>query len=73
LNSTILDRLAVTTTKALLDADFHVHVERRPARTFDDSEFKAVGASLVPEYTWVDAPYHHVIVGLKELPEASSP
>ncbi len=69
----VIDGPAVTptTTKALLDAGFNVNVERSPARIFDDSEFEAVGASLVPEASWVDAPYDHIIVGLKELPEDS--
>jgi saccharopine dehydrogenase (NAD+, L-lysine forming) len=60
-----------TTTKALLDAGFKVNVERSPPRIFDDSEFEAVGATLVPEGSWVEAPHDHVIVGLKELPEDS--
>lgn len=60
-----------TTTKALLEAGFNVNVERSPARIFDDSEFEAVGATLVPEGSWVDAPHDHIIVGLKELPEDS--
>ena len=67
-----LDRrsaLTPTTTKALLDAGYKVNVERSPERIFDDSEFEAVGATLVPEGSWVDAPHDHIIVGLKELPE----
>lgn len=59
------------TAKALLDAGFKVNVECSPARIFDDSEFEAVGATLVPEGSWVDAPHNHIIVGLKELPEDS--
>lgn len=58
-----------TTTKALLDAGYKVNIERSPERIFDDSEFEAVGATLVPEGSWVDAPADHIIVGLKELPE----
>jgi saccharopine dehydrogenase (NAD+, L-lysine forming) len=60
-----------TTTKALLDAGFAINVERSPARIFEDSEFEAVGATLVPEGSWVNAPHDHIIVGLKELPEDS--
>lgn len=63
--------LTPTTTKALLDACFHVNIERSPARIFEDSEFEHVGANLVPEGSWVDAPRDHIIVGLKELPEDS--
>lgn len=46
-----------------------MNVERSPERIFDDSEFEEVGATLVPEGSWVDAPTDHIIVGLKELPE----
>lgn len=58
-----------TTTKALIDAGYKVNVERSPCRVFDDSEFEAVGATLVPEGSWVEAPKERIIVGLKELPE----
>ncbi|OAP58811.1 saccharopine dehydrogenase [NAD(+), L-lysine-forming] [Fonsecaea erecta] len=61
--------LTPSTTKALLDAGYKVNVERSPERIFDDSEFEAVGATLVPEGSWKDAPTDHIIVGLKELPE----
>lgn len=62
-----------STTKALLDAGYKINVERSPERIFDDSEFSDVGATLVPEGSWVDAPSDHIIVGLKELPEESFP
>lgn len=58
-----------TTTKALLDAGYKVNVERSPERIFEDSEFEAVGATLVPEGSWTEAPADNIIVGLKELPE----
>jgi len=60
-----------TTAKALIDAGYKVNIERSPERIFDDSEFEAVGATLVPEGSWVDAPTDHIIIGLKELPEES--
>ncbi|KIX92282.1 uncharacterized protein Z520_12028 [Fonsecaea multimorphosa CBS 102226] len=47
--STDLLVLTSSTTKALLDAGYEVNVERSPERIFDDSEFEAVGATLVPE------------------------
>ncbi|KAG9770301.1 Saccharopine dehydrogenase [NAD(+), L-lysine-forming] [Exophiala dermatitidis] len=65
--------LTPTTTKALIEAGYKVHVERSPERIFDDSEFEAVGATLVPEGSWVDAPADHIIIGLKELPEDNFP
>ncbi|KAH0556809.1 hypothetical protein GP486_005400 [Trichoglossum hirsutum] len=65
--------LSPATTKALLDAGYIVNVERSTGRIFDDGEFEAVGATLVPEGSWVDAPKDHIIVGLKELPESDDP
>jgi saccharopine dehydrogenase (NAD+, L-lysine-forming) len=65
--------LTPTTPKALLDAGYKVNVERSPERIFDDSEFEAVGATLVPEGSWVDAPHNNIIVGLKELQKTNSP
>jgi saccharopine dehydrogenase (NAD+, L-lysine-forming) len=60
--------LTPTTAKALIDAGYTVNVERSPERIFDDSEFEKVGATLVPENTWREAPSDHIIIGLKELP-----
>lgn len=59
-----------TTAKALLEAGYEVNVERSPGRIFDDEEFEAVGAALVPEGSWVDAHKDAIILGLKELPES---
>lgn len=44
-----------------------MNVERSSERIFDDEEFEAVGATLVPEGSWVNTPKDHIIVGLKEL------
>lgn len=60
--------LTPTTAKALIEAGYTVNVERSPERIFEDSEFEAVGATLVPENTWREAPTDHIIIGLKELP-----
>ncbi|KAJ4295912.1 Saccharopine dehydrogenase [Collariella sp. IMI 366227] len=65
--------LTPTTTAQLIKAGYTVNVERSPVRIFDDAEFEAAGATLVPEYSWVDAPKEHIIVGLKELEEKSFP
>ncbi|GAB7355584.1 hypothetical protein MBLNU459_g6052t2 [Dothideomycetes sp. NU459] len=65
--------LTPTTTKQLLDAGYPINVERSTLRIFDDSEFEKVGATLVPEGSWPDAPAEHIIVGLKELPEDTFP
>ena len=61
--------LTPQTTKALVEAGYTVNVERSPVRIFDDAEFEAVGATLVPEGSWEEAPKDHIIVGLKELEE----
>jgi saccharopine dehydrogenase (NAD+, L-lysine-forming) len=60
--------LTPTTAKALIDAGYKVNVERSSERIFDDSEFEKVGATLVEENTWRQAPTDHIIIGLKELP-----
>ena len=65
--------LTPTTTKALIDAGYTVNVERSTLRIFEDSEFSDVGATLVPEFSWPQAPTEHIIVGLKELPEETFP
>ena len=63
--------LTPKTTKALVDAGYTVNVERSSERIFDDSEFEAAGATLVPEGSWTEVPAEHIVCGLKELPEES--
>ena len=58
--------------KALLEDGYQVNVERSTGRMYKDEEFEAVGATLVPEGSWPNAPKDHIIVGLKELPEDDS-
>ncbi|KAL8284784.1 hypothetical protein RB601_006716 [Gaeumannomyces tritici] len=65
--------LTPTTTKALIEAGYTVNVERSPVRIFDDAEFEAVGATLVPEGSWEQVPKDHIIIGLKELEEKDFP
>lgn len=65
--------LTPSTTKALLDAGYPINVERSTLRIFDDEDFEKVGATLVPEGSWPDAPADHIIIGLKELPEETFP
>ena len=66
----IADRSALTptATKILIDAGYKVNVERSSQRVFDVKEYEEVGATLVPENTWRDAPDDNIIIGLKELP-----
>ncbi len=59
--------LTPTVTRKLLDKGFKVNVERSPERIFDDEEFTSVGATLLEEGSWPEAPEDHIIIGLKEL------
>ncbi|CAH2353308.1 saccharopine dehydrogenase [NAD(+), L-lysine-forming] [[Candida] railenensis] len=64
-------RAALTpkTTKELLDAGFEIYVEESSQSIFDTKEYEAVGATIVPEGSWKNAPTDRIIFGLKELPE----
>ena len=53
----------------LLDAGVEVTVEESPQRVFNVEEYAAVGASVVDEGAWTDAPDDAYILGIKELPE----
>ncbi|GAB0132413.1 hypothetical protein EsDP_00000851 [Epichloe bromicola] len=60
--------------KSLVDAGYPVSVERSPSdpdfvRIFQDSEYEAAGATLVPTGTWPNAESNTLIIGLKEIPE----
>ncbi|KAL2178767.1 uncharacterized protein P884DRAFT_291215 [Thermothelomyces heterothallicus CBS 202.75] len=65
--------LTPATAAELIKAGYVLNIERSPVRIFDDAEFEAVGANLVPEHSWVDAPKEHIIIGLKELEEKDFP
>ncbi|KAH0006635.1 hypothetical protein KCU78_g12217, partial [Aureobasidium melanogenum] len=65
--------LTPTTAKALMDEGYPVNIERSSLSIFPDSEFEKVGANMVPEGSWTEAPTDHIIVGLKELPEETFP
>ncbi|RCI15907.1 hypothetical protein L249_1766 [Ophiocordyceps polyrhachis-furcata BCC 54312] len=60
--------------RSLVQAGYPVRVERSspdPKRIFDDNEYEAAGATLVPTGGWPDAaPGSALILGLKEIPEA---
>ena len=59
--------LTPNVVRKLLERGFKINVERSPERVFDDAEFEAAGASLVPEGSWPNAPEEHIIIGLKEV------
>lgn len=61
--------LTPTTTKQLLDAGFNIFIEESSQSIFKADEYAAVGATIVPEGSWKDAPKDRIIFGLKELPE----
>lgn len=61
--------LTPSTTKKLLDAGFKVYVEKSSQSTFDADEYAKVGAEIVPEGSWKEAPKDRIIYGLKELPD----
>ena len=59
--------LSPDAVRILQENGFKIHVERSSLRCFSDDEFTQVGATLVPEHSWPDAPADHIIMGLKEL------
>ena len=60
-------------TKALIEAGYHLSVERSATRAFANDAFEAAGCRMVLEGSWPEAPNDAVILGLKELPEESFP
>ena len=61
------------TARSLIQAGYLVRVERSPERIYNDAEFEAVGAELVPAGSWLKAPRQDIILGLKELPDDDIP
>lgn len=61
--------LTPSTTKQLLDAGFNIFIEESSQSIFKSEEYAAVGATIVPEGSWKEAPKDRIIFGLKELPE----
>ncbi|OJD35843.1 ubiquitin thiolesterase [Diplodia corticola] len=70
---------APSTIEALVKAGYPVEVERSSTkpefrRIFDDAEYEAAGATLVPENSWKSAaPGSKLILGLKEIEEEDFP
>ncbi|WFD34339.1 Saccharopine dehydrogenase [Malassezia cuniculi] len=65
--------LTPTTARALIDAGFHITVERDPQRIFADEEFERVGCTLADHHSWPTAPRETPIIGLKELDTPGPP
>ncbi|KPM40302.1 Saccharopine dehydrogenase [NAD(+), L-lysine-forming] [Neonectria ditissima] len=64
--------------KTLIDAGYPISVERSSTdpnfkRIFEDAEYEAAGATLVPSGGWPDAAPGTIILGLKEIPEEDFP
>lgn len=57
----------------LISCGFEVTVEESPQRIFPSSEYAAVGCTIAPAGSWVDAETDQYIVGLKELPASPGP
>lgn len=60
--------------RSLVEAGYPVSVERSSTdpdfrRIFDDAEYEAVGAALVPAGAWPRAPPGTLVLGLKEIPD----
>lgn len=68
------DRVGITPDGArdLIRRGFRVSVEDSPRRVIPTAEYRAAGASIVPEGSWPEAPQDAIILGLKELPDDSS-
>lgn len=59
--------------KAMIDAGAQIVVEKSETRIFSDQAYVEVGCELAETHSWVDAPAHAYILGLKELAEESFP
>ena len=65
--------LTPSNAKQLLDAGFEVTVECSAQNIFPDHLYQNIGCKIAQQGSWVDAPIQAIILGLKELPEASFP
>ncbi|GAB1360943.1 saccharopine dehydrogenase [Rhodobacter sp.] len=58
---------------ALVAAGIRVSVEESSVRAIPIDGYRALGAAVVPENSWPQAPADAIIFGLKELPEDGTP
>ena len=65
--------LTPSNAKQLLDAGFDITVECSAQNIFPDHLYQNIGCKIAQQGSWVDAPIQAIILGLKELPEASFP
>jgi len=59
--------------KELINEGYIITVEKSKNRVFTDKDYEAAGCTLVESGTWKNAPIDTYIVGLKELPEETTP
>lgn len=59
--------------KQLIAAGFQVSIEQSQQSIFNDADYQQVNCNIVAAGSWVDAPSHAIILGLKELPEDNFP
>ncbi|MFA8443722.1 saccharopine dehydrogenase [Yoonia sp.] len=57
----------------LIAAGYQVTVEQSTQRSLPIADYAAVGCTIAPEFSWVNAPDDAIIFGLKELPEDGTP
>lgn len=62
-----------TTARELIDAGFEIVVEESVQRSFALADYEAAGCRTAAMNTWPQAPEGAIVVGLKELPEATTP
>lgn len=65
--------LTPANAKKLIDAGFQIFVEKSAIRAFADADYAKVGCTLVAQSSWPQAPKDAIILGLKELPTATTP
>ena len=54
---------------ALLEQGFEISVEASDSRVIASDAYAAAGCTIVPAFSWPNAPKDAIILGLKELPE----
>ena len=59
--------------RALVAKGHAVTLEKSPTRAIPDEDFEGTGSTLAPTATWENAPQDAIILGLKELPEGTTP
>jgi saccharopine dehydrogenase (NADP+, L-glutamate forming) len=59
--------------RALIDKGAHVTVEESALRAIPVGAYASAGATIVEHGTWTTAPHDAVILGIKELPTATTP